>query len=465
MPRPSKHISPETLGGCIRAARENLHLSLADVANGHYSTSFISQIERNRIEPSQESLRYLAERLQIPLADLEVLARAHQEAENEEQRFQDFEALYHSAYVLLQEHRTCEALALLRDLHFAEVPDKLHWLLALLRGRCFFVQNQFQRAQQDLIYALNELPPYESLKSEQKQEAMLLHLHLAGTYRELQQFEVALQHYKMTLRMINSETPSGHVAEAHHGIAFIFYAQSRKLLHTQFMQHNEGRENEEVKNTKRGMLLREALVHAENARVLYRSVSDLALEAMITCFTALIRQELGDDSGVQDILQSLLANWFPIYRAMISTTTKEDLSQPEKKKLCIIATVISAASCGLAGYALEAGNLMQALTSAEQAVDASLHGDSLRRSDAYLMRGRILAALNKHDPEAEVSFRRAIASLANSAHIGIRVSAHLTLIGHLLTIGKVEDCAQELEQVRHLSSLANATYDPYPAYT
>ena len=51
MPRPSKHVSPDTLGGRIRAAREHLQLSLADVAHGHYSTSLISQIERTRIEP------------------------------------------------------------------------------------------------------------------------------------------------------------------------------------------------------------------------------------------------------------------------------------------------------------------------------------------------------------------------------------------------------------------------------
>ena len=32
MPRPPKHVPPDTLGGQIRAARERLHLSLARVA-------------------------------------------------------------------------------------------------------------------------------------------------------------------------------------------------------------------------------------------------------------------------------------------------------------------------------------------------------------------------------------------------------------------------------------------------
>ena len=73
MPRPSKHISPDTLGGRIRAAREEQHLSLADVAGDQYSTSLISQIERNRVDPSHESLRFLAEQLKLPLEELEML--------------------------------------------------------------------------------------------------------------------------------------------------------------------------------------------------------------------------------------------------------------------------------------------------------------------------------------------------------------------------------------------------------
>ena len=93
MPRPSKHVSLETLGGRIRAARENLRLSLADVANGHYSTSLISQIERNRIEPSQESLRFLAERLELPLEDLASLAQQHRAKEVERNQDKTFEAL------------------------------------------------------------------------------------------------------------------------------------------------------------------------------------------------------------------------------------------------------------------------------------------------------------------------------------------------------------------------------------
>src|SRR5579871_3273030 len=93
MPRPSKHVSPDTLGGRIRAAREHLHLSLADVAAGQYSTSLISQIERNRIDPSHESLRFLADRLQLPLEALEVLAQQNRENEIAAPLYKSYEDL------------------------------------------------------------------------------------------------------------------------------------------------------------------------------------------------------------------------------------------------------------------------------------------------------------------------------------------------------------------------------------
>src|SRR5450432_3007088 len=93
MPRPSKYISPDTLGGHIRAARESLQLSLAEVADGHYSTSLLSQIERNRLDPSPKSLRFLATRLKLPLEDLEILAQRHRSTSTDENHYQSYEEL------------------------------------------------------------------------------------------------------------------------------------------------------------------------------------------------------------------------------------------------------------------------------------------------------------------------------------------------------------------------------------
>src|SRR5215472_13131147 len=143
MPRPSKQVSLETLGGRIRAARENLHLSLADVANGHYSTSLISQIERNRIEPSQESLRFLAERLALSLEDLASLAQQHRAKEIEYNQEKSCEELRLTASKLLAKKDLACALKLLQDLSFPQIPPAQRWRLAALRGQCYFEQRKF----------------------------------------------------------------------------------------------------------------------------------------------------------------------------------------------------------------------------------------------------------------------------------------------------------------------------------
>src|SRR5947209_20320022 len=110
MPRPLKNVSPDTLGGRIRAARQSLHLSLAEVAGQEYSTSLISQIERNKIEPSAGSLKYLAERLHLPLDELAILAKQHRESEVETHKYQKIEDQRIRAAQLLEDNHPRGAL-------------------------------------------------------------------------------------------------------------------------------------------------------------------------------------------------------------------------------------------------------------------------------------------------------------------------------------------------------------------
>src|SRR5581483_7089028 len=152
MPRPSHHVSPNTLGGRIRAAREHLQLSLAEVAGDHYSTSLISQIERNRIEPSEESLRYLATRLKLSFEDLESLAHQHRSTETESLPHKCYEGLRVQAAQLLVRKDIASAIELLKDLYLPQIPAAQRWRIAALRGQCFFEQRKFLKAQQDFMY-------------------------------------------------------------------------------------------------------------------------------------------------------------------------------------------------------------------------------------------------------------------------------------------------------------------------
>src|SRR5262249_16637655 len=150
-----------------------------------YSTSLISQIERNRIEPSQESLRFLAERLALSLEDLATLAQQHRAKDFEYNQEKSCEELRLTASKLLAKKDLTYALKLLQELSFPQIPPQQRWRLAALRGQCYFEQRKFLKAQHDFVYAVNEQPQLEGLPAEQKQELLLLHLHLAGAYREL----------------------------------------------------------------------------------------------------------------------------------------------------------------------------------------------------------------------------------------------------------------------------------------
>ncbi len=440
MPRPSKHVSPDTLGGRIRAARENLQLSLAEVAEGHYSTSLISQIERNRADPSHESLRFLAERLKLPLEDLETLAQQHRALEIEAHEYKSYEELRIEAARQLSNKESYAALNLLNDLHLSQIPTPHRWRLVALRGHAYFEQRKFLKAQQDFIYAVNEEPDPENLPADQQQEIMLLHLHLAGTHRELQQIEAAEEQYTITLQMINGETLSGYAAEANWGMALVAFANANRM-------HN----NPNYTATCRDLVLRKALEHAENARFLYRSIGEQVKVAAVTCQIAHIEQTRGNVNKAREYLEEVLSTW--------SSNDDETLARilTNKRRQQDAANVISAAACSLAGIELEAKNFAMACHYVNQALEAGSKSYKLRRADAYLMHGRILEAIDPKDPAAEESFRNATIELADTQRISARISAHVRLGHHLLKIGKIEEGEQELEQAHRLSDLVAAS--------
>jgi len=435
MPRPSKYISPDTLGGHIRAARESLQLSLAEVADGHYSTSLLSQIERNRLDPSPESLRFLAERLKLPLEDLEILARRHRNANIEDNHYKSYEELRVEVFQHLANKEYRHALTILKDLHFSHIPDAQRWRLAALRGHAYFEQRKFLEAQQDFMYALNELHEGEDVPDGQQQELLLLHLHLAGTHRELQRLESAQEQYQFALQLINEKTPFGQVAETHWGLALLGSAKANIL-------HNDTDRCAKYRDA----LLRQSLEYAETARFLYHSMGDQLQAATVTCEIAHIEKALGEIEKARMHLEKVLSTWSSAYDA-----------SPDKPRPQDEANVISAAACSLAAIEMEDSHYDAALHYVEIALEAGKQSYKLRRANAYSMRGRILEAINAKNPEAEESFRQATLELADTHRIGARIGAHVRLGHHLLKIGKIAESEQELEQARHLSDLVSAS--------
>jgi transcriptional regulator with XRE-family HTH domain len=448
MPRPSKRVSPNTLGGVIRSARQSQHLSLAQVAGEKYSTSLISQIERNRIEPSVESLHYLAERLNLPLDEL--MALAQQYRETEESKFKSFDEKRDQASQLLADNRPRKALEQLQDLNMSQIPPFLRWRILALRGQCYFSLRQFQLAQQDFLSAVAILP--ETVPQDQSLEALSLRLHLAASSRELNQLEVAHRQYNDALAMMNASTPVRFVAEAHWGLALVIFQRANNPSN---YSDSGSSQSDEVKAQKQI-----ALEHAENARILYSSIDEILRAALLDCQIALIEQSLGHLNQALERLQKVLEAWAPTIDEVVPST--QPLADKMRRyNLKERANVVSAAACYLASVEHEEHQDDAALMHIQQALDAGKLSYILRRAEAYMLKGQILADRSINDPEAEKAFQAAIEELEPTDRVAAKIRAHDILGRHLLKQGRSKEGDQELDKARHLANIGT----PFSATT
>ena len=431
MPRPPKHVPPDTLGGRIRETREKLGLSLANVAADRYSTSLISQIERNRVEPSLDSLHFLSEQLCIPLEELKQLALQQRDIEAQEQEVQHYTMLYQEATQALLVKRSHDALRMLENLHFPHILPALRWRIVALRGHCYFNVREFLNAEKDFLYALAEKPLY--VPTNLRSEVVALHQHLAATLRELDQPDAAFEQFQFALNMMDSGTSLNYVAETHWGMSLIAFQRAKKSICP-----HEKEEQFQLSCT-----------HAETARTLYRSIGDGIKAALLTCHIGLIQQAQGQLQDARTELQKLLETWWP----ELEKTAND--SEDDTRRLRELGNLVSATACSLAGIELEAVCANDALRYVQKAIYAGEFSNKLRQAEAQMMYGRVLE-LQKDMNEAEAAFRNACDLLEDTDRLAARIRAHDLLGRHLLKNGKPEEGEKELDQARLLSHQATA---------
>jgi len=432
MPRPPKHVPPDTLGGRIRAARENLRLSLANVAGDRYSTSLISQIERNRVEPSLASLQFLAEQLHLPLEDLKMLAQQQRDVEVQEQQSHVYETLYEEAAYALSAKHPYDALKMLETVNFPHIQPALRWRIAALRGQCHFSVRQFLAAQQDFLYAITEKPLL--VPAGQHSEVLALHQHLAAALRELDQPDAAFEQYRAALNMMGTDTSLSYIAETHWGMSLIAFQRAKKSECPHYKEEQ----------------FQLALSHAETACALYRSIDDAIRTALLTCHISLIQQAQGRLDDARRELSKLLEKW-------LSELEREaNCIHRDSRRMSELGNLVSAIACSLAGVEYEAENFEEALTYVQKAMYAGKFSNILRQAEAEMMFGRILESQDQMGDEAEGAFRSACAILVNSDRLAARIRAHDLLGRHLLKKGKTIEGEKELDHTRHLSHQATA---------
>lgn len=436
MPRPSKRVSPDTLGGRMRAARQALHLSLAEVAGERYSTSLISQIERNRVDPSQESIRYLAERLKLPIEELLALAQQYRESEAEAPRYKIYEEQRIQAQQALANNWPREALNYLEGIDLTQLPAHVRWRLAALRGQSYFNLREFRQAQHNCLYAMAEKPVI--VPSGQAGEAMMLALHLAAASRELGQLDDAEKYYEAALEMMDASTSLRSIAEAHRGIALVAFEQARRLADEAGSTFVQGPEVEAARE------------HTESARILYQSIGDQIRTAALTCEIGLIEQAAGNLEQARVSLRKVLETWQLKRDEVVEQTPAATCRKQER------ANMMSAAACSLAGVELDAGKYDLALRYVRQAQEAGKESSTLRRAEAAMMLGRVLEAQSREHPEydgqaSEEAFRQAISELEKTDRIAAKMKA-LDLLGrHLQKRGKTDEGEKVLDRARRLA--------------
>ncbi len=446
MPRPSKQVPPNTLGGRIRAARQNLGLSLAEVAGERYSTSLISQIERNRVDPSPDSLEYLATRLRLPLEELTMLEQRHRESETESNKYKNFEDQRRVAAQLLASNSPRHALEELMHLKIPQIPAYLRWRITTLRGECYFSLRKFLAAQKDFLSAVVLLP--DEIPQDQMLEVLTLRLHLAAATRELAQLEDALEYYQQALSLMDASTPLRFIAEAHWGMALVVFEQAGKG-----MPNNSEDRSDPSKIDQPQMHI--AMRHAESACTLYNSIGETLRAALLECQIALIEQSLGNLSAAGKRLNEVLAIWKPtlnepeMARHSVHTNNHSKNHYTLKER----ANVVSAAACYLAGIENEEGNCEKALEYIQLAIEAGKSSYILRRAEAYMMKGQILAARTPGDPKVEKAFRDAINELEQTDRIAARARVHSLLGNYLHKQGRMHEGEVELNKALRLSNI------------
>ncbi len=448
MPRPSKRVAPDTLGGRLRAARQDLHLSLADVAGTTYSTSLISQIERNRVDPSRESLHYLAQRLQLPLDELLALARQHRESETEANLYRDYEEKYAEIQRLLARNQLEQALDYFQELNPAQLPMFLRWRTLALRGQVCFEQRKFSSAQRDFHAALAILPA--SIAPEYQLEVVRLRLHLAAATHELSQFDAAREYYQEALATMDVSTQLRYIAEAHWGLALVYYRKSQRAF-TQVDNEAEGQQ------TTRHWL-HKAWRHAEDAHTLYNSIADTLNAALLECQMAQIQQAQGETEQAQARLRALLETWQPmIEEAFQPTPGQRTHHLPER------ANVVSAAACYLANLENQARNSAAALEHIHLAMHAGKLSYKVRQAEAFIKLGEILETQNPGDPAIEQAFRQAVETLQHTDRRVTRAQAHYQLARYLLSNGRASEGQHEMEKARELTGIPRDFSTSLPA--
>lgn len=275
----------------------------------------------------------------------------------------------------------------------------------------------------------------------------MLRLHLAAATRELGQLEDAYEYYEQALILMNTSTPLRFIAETHWGLALVIFELAGKGS-----SNNSDNGTDHSKAVESHM--QAAMKHAESACTLYNSIGETLRAALLHCQIALIEQSLGKLHEADKRLHEVLAIWQPSLSDSELSFDTSHVNNLDNRRYTLKerANLVSAAACYLAGIENEEGYYEKALEHIQLAIETGKSSYILRRAEAYMMQGQILAARRPGDPEVEGAFRAALNELEQTDRLAARARVHILLGKYLHNQGRPHEGELELNKALKLSN-------------
>jgi tetratricopeptide (TPR) repeat protein len=379
------------------------------------------------------------------MEELLQLAKLHRESDAETQQFQKIEEKRALATQLLEMKHPLRALEQLQNVQLTHASETLRWRIIALRGQCYFNMREFLAAQQEFRSAFSILPDY--ISPDQQMEALLLRLHLAAASRELGQYSTAYKQFQDARSYMNTSTPLRLVAEAQWGMSLVLYEQAYKLWNE---AENGNRQDQDAKKAFLS-LMQQSLSYAENACTLYNTINELSRSALMNCQIALIEQAMENLNAARVRLKKVLDDWSPTLDGTEQDGSSNIAEKVKRYSLKERANIVSAAACYLASVELDAKQCVTAMEYIDTALKAGEASYILRRADAYMTKGQILAASN--NPEAITAFRQALKELERTDRLGAKIRVHKMLGAYLIKQGDDRAGNIELEKALRLANV------------
>lgn len=191
------------LGQRLRQARLQRNMTQSEVAQGQFSVSYISAVERGQIRPSLSALERLAERLQVSLAtlmgddEMTISPSLATQRVDDTAEHSEVEAKFREAQILSRQGKAQEALTVLNRVGGSLTPRE-QAILRWHRAYCFIELGRPDDAQREITEAL---PHAERANDAELIER--LRLELGNVYSLQHKHHLALEEYNTVLEAIN----------------------------------------------------------------------------------------------------------------------------------------------------------------------------------------------------------------------------------------------------------------------